>query len=415
MTTNFRDVDPNLVVADDIFSPENIADPYAMFRRFRSRGPVVYSRRIDGWLVMGFDAVSAVLQDSASFSNRLSIWGRDMAERLGQHSPLIALDGDAHKRTRSITQRVFSPSALAQQWEPRIREIVQEHVGQIRAKERFRVVGDLAVPVPIRVIAEMLGLDHDAEKVREIKRLSDAVIDFLGHTNDDRFQAREDAFMGSPQDSLYSYLFAEMTRKQESPGDDLISRMLSAEVEIDGVPQRLDAMEVFYFASLLLMAGNETTTHLIAQCLWYLARHSDILGRIGVEKQLIPATVEEVLRLEAPSQAFYREATCDTSVEGVPIRSGDPLLVSFAAAGRDPGQYEHPEEFRPDRRGVKHLAFGAGAHFCMGAGLARLEACAVLEAVVDRFCEWAEPDGQVVTWRDTPLFRGPEELELVFR
>jgi cytochrome P450 len=189
------------------------------------------------------------------------------------------------------------------------------------------------------------------------------------------------------------------------------------EAEIDG--ERLDDGELISFLVLLLVAGNETTTNLINHAVRGLAEHPEAQERIRANPSLMEPMIEEALRWESPIQSFYRRAHVDTEVAGVEVKAGDALLVMYAAANHDPEKYECPADFEIDRfdreRGTRdHLAFGFGAHTCLGASLARLEARIALAALLDRIPTFEPLDAEHVDWWDTPFFRGPTSYVVTF-
>ncbi len=273
---------------------------------------------------------------------------------------------------------------------------------------------NLGIPIPIKVICEVLGIEYDDQKVEFIKRETDAAVNFLGHRKGDRFADIEKIFMENSKTTLPMFVLGEVYKKQERPGNDLLTRILTTEFELDDKKVKLDELQIIAYTSLLLFAGNVTTTNLIGQCFKYLGQDEQLRKEVQKDYKLIPEMVEETLRMEAPGQAAYRLATKDVELEGQTIKKGDQLLLSWAAAGRDSKKYECPHKFDIYRADKKHLSFGAGKHFCIGAKLARMEAQVTLEETFNRFEDFWLPEDYIVEYIDAPLFRGPKELKLKY-
>jgi cytochrome P450 len=237
------------------------------------------------------------------------------------------------------------------------------------------LVGQLAEPFPVTVIAELLGIP--AERRVEFKRWSDALVGALGGGWDP----------ASAQSSIlemFGYLAGVVADRAEHPADDLIGRLVaSSEADDDGEP--LSPVEITAFAILLLVAGNETTTNLIGNGYHALVHRPDVVRQLRADPTLVPAAIEETLRFDGPIQALFRGATEDVELAGVTIPKGATLMVAFAAANRDPDHFAHPDTFDLDRKGAHdHLGFGHGIHYCLGASLARLEARIVAETLLRR-------------------------------
>jgi cytochrome P450 len=285
------------------------------------------------------------------------------------------------------------------------------------------VVADLAYPLPVKMIAEIIGVPP--ERFEQFKAWSNDIVQNIGRVPEHGYetleaaaeaaeQARAEAQAeaeetgGPPEDSLFFYFLEQIEDRRATPRDDLLSRLVHA--EIDG--EQLDQGELVAFLVLLLVAGNETTTNLINHAVRGLAEHPEQQQKMREHPELLDSMIEEALRWEAPIQGFYRRAVEDVEVAGTAVKAGDALLVLYAAANRDPGKYECPADFEVDRFDVEegsrdHLAFGFGAHHCLGANLARIEASNALRTVLDRF-ESLEPARESVEWWDTPFFRGPK-------
>ena len=402
------------------FTPEMKRDPYARYDQWREQAPLVWSPEISAWLVTTFDVAKEILADHRTFSSGNSVFGGPLVEH-PEFPSMINRDNPDHQRLRGLVAKAFTPRTIDEAWEPRIREYIDELMDEAiaRGDGKFDVVADLAYPLPVKMIAEIIGVPP--ELFEQFKAWSNSIVQDIGRVPEhgyDTLAAAEEAAEearaeveqseGPPDDTLFFYFFEQIENRQENPRDDLLSRLVHA--EIDG--EKLDQGELIAFLVLLLVAGNETTTNLINHAVRGLAEHPEQQQKMREHPELMDSMIEEALRWEAPIQGFYRRALEDVEVAGAQVKAGDALLVLYAAANRDPGKYECPADFEVDRFDVEegtrdHLAFGFGSHHCLGANLARIEASNSLRAVLDRFASF-EPAEEPVEWWDTPFFRGPK-------
>lgn len=288
---------------------------------------------------------------------------------------IISLDPPEHTRMREIVKRGFTPRGV-RDWEPRIREIAEGLAASMLEKERFDFVADFAAPLPVTVIIEMLGID--AEHANEFKRWSDQFIGGLFGPKSRLGLGKSGAF--EAMEWLSGHIRQVAKERRSRPRNDLISALVEAQHEKDSLTEP----ELLFFAVGLLVAGNETTTRLIAAMIDELLRHPDQCRDVEADRSLVEGVVEETLRLAGPAQMTLRRATTSTKVGGVEIPRNGMLAVLLASANRDEKKWgDDAEEFdvRRDPRG--HLAFSSGPHFCLGAGLARLEGRLALETLID--------------------------------
>ncbi len=371
-------------------------DPFSWYRNMRRDAPVYYDPRDRCWNVFLYDDVQRVAQDYATFSSNLS-----GPAPLDAHDPIqasiIATDPPRHHRLRSLVSKAFTPRAIAQ-LEPRITAITDELLDRVVETGRLDVVDDLATPLPVTVIAEMLGVpakDHE-----RFKRWSDAVVGESGAFDDTPHAERE----------LAEYFMRVVEERQRAPGDDLVSGLLQA--DLDG--ERLSLAEILGFCVLLLVAGNETTTNLIGNAILCFAENPDAVRRLRENPSLLPGAIEEVLRYRSPVQALpNRIATTDTELRGQRIQRGQQVVFWIGSANRDENKFPDADRFVLDRTPNPHLAFGAGVHFCLGAPLARLEAKVALTALLDR-CPNLEVDEAGVVLNASPIVYGPKKLPVRF-
>jgi cytochrome P450 len=381
------------------FSPTVKQCPYPHYDRWREESPVLWNDEMGAWLVTGYEEAAFVLEDHETFSSTNSVFVPE-AEDVYTFPSIINIDEPRHKKLRALVTKAFTPRSIEADWVPRIRRIVDEQLDGVRG-ETFNVVADLAYPLPVRMIAEIIGVE--SEKFAQFKRWSDEIVKRIGVEEPENPEPFRAALY-----ELSAYFFEQTDRRQRQPKDDLLTRLVEAEV--DG--EKLTPAELQAFLVLLLVAGNETTTNLIATAITVLAGDPEMMRRIRDDRSQVSSLIEESLRWEAPIQGFYRKATQDVEVAGVQIKAGDPLCVLFGAGNHDPAEYECPEQFNLSGASRDHLAFGKGIHYCLGANLARIEASIAINAVLDRFETLTPEPGFEVRWRPTPFFRGMEEYRV---
>jgi cytochrome P450 len=376
------------------------ADPYPYYRHLREEHPVHRVEPLGIYAISRYEDVLFAtnhheLFSSVGFSNN-SIRGEPT-------KMMIFTDPPDHTRLRGIVNRSFTPKMVADM-EPRIREITGGLVDAIAERGETELIADLAIPLPVTVIAELLGVDPAHNE--DFKRWSDWIVaDFMGNQLTDEDRVRMEADM----DAFQAYFEAAVAQRRARRNGDLISALIRAEED----QQALTENEVLAFIVLLLVAGNETTTNLIGNALVALTDHPDQLEKVVREPSLIPNLVEETLRYDAPVQFLFRRATQDVEMAGTTIPEGSLCIVVFASANRDERKFPDAERFDVTRDAQGQIAFGHGIHFCLGAPLARLEARIALEALLSRFRNFARRTDKVD--RITSVFlRGPQRLPLTF-
>jgi cytochrome P450 len=328
----------------DLNDPAVIADPYPHYARLREEAPVYHSGDPDLWVL----------------SRHAAVAGRVLPMRT-----LLTSDPPEHTQLRKKVSRAFTPRRIAA-WEPRIRDIAEQLVDDIAAstrREPIDLVEALAVPLPTIVIAEMMGIPGD--RLDDFNRWSDNLVTgLLAGGNKTRMLASAAAI---------SWFFARtVRRRRRAPGDDLVSLLVAGGSEADA----LGLVELIKFCVLLLVAGNETTTNLIANTMLALLDRPTLWQQIVGDPTLAKAAVEETLHFDGPGQGLLRITATDITIGEVTIPSGARVLPLIGSANRDPRHWDDPGEFRLDRKSGDHLAFGSGIHFCIGNALARIEASA---------------------------------------
>ena len=403
-------------------------DPYPLYRRLRDEAPVHHAPERGIWSVTRFDDVMEVLKSPERFSSRAMftmimaggseklpplsfpflrfLWKMVWNARLNPLEfrtarNLIAEDGERHASMRAVVNRGFTPRRIAA-WEGRIRALVDECVAPLRQGRDFDVVRDLAVPVPVTIIAEMMGVPK--ERLADFKRWSDLVIEVTtGPARERPFQRRyTDAFI-----ELLGYARKLAHERRAEPRDDLISAIVA---EQDGETALTDR-EVVQFVLLLLVAGNETTTNLIGNVVNALLDHPEQAERVAADPTLVPALVEEGLRYDTPVQVVFRTTTEDVELRGVRIPKGEFVAVFLGSANRDERRFDDPDRFDVGRRPQAFPGFGFGKHFCLGASLARLEAGLALQALVPELPRLERAEAHVARV-ESFLVRGPKRLEV---
>jgi cytochrome P450 len=365
-------------------------DPFPEYARMRARGHVHRPRSGGSWIVCGHAEVESLLRDPRTFSSEIG------GGQMGIGNSLIMRDPPEHTRLRNIVSKAFTPRTIAE-LEPRIREITVDLLDRIVPGEPFDIVERFSIPLPITVIAEMLGVDP-ADRA-DFKRWSSAVTGVVP------------MLPAELRSEFGAYFGRILDERRREPRDDLISRLVTV-----GDGDALTPDELLSFVMLLLVAGNETTTNLIGLATLYLTRHPDQRDALAADRTKIPNAVEEILRYDGPVHMVPpRVVTRDVSIGGVDLRQGHWILPILGAANRDPLRFDDPDTFdiaRPDASA--HVSFGAGVHFCLGAPLARLEGRVALEELLQRAPAFrlAEPDAPVA-FANSSFLRTIESLPIV--
>ena len=379
----------------NVFDPEIRADPRPTYRQIREQGPLIQNPLTGFWMATSFDACQTILRDPVTFSS--AQLGIDPIRNFLEAPTMLFSDPPDHERLRAPVQRAFTPRSVAA-LEPQARALSEQFLTPMQPHEPYEVVDQLSYPLPVTVIAEMMGIpSRDRESFR---RWSDAAVAFNAMGEDADLAVTE---MGELKD----YLAAAVETAKQRDGDDLIRRLIDA--NDDG---QLSDDELLASCVLLLVAGNETTTKLITNGVLQLARHPEQRELLVENPELLPGAVEELLRFDGTVQSTFRVVTKEAEVEGVTLSPGTMVLVMVAAANRDPDHFEKPEEFDVTRANAReHLGLGFGVHYCLGASLGRLETRAALEALLG-----TAPEYQVVNdelrYGPNYFLRGLEQLAI---
>lgn len=405
--------------------------PYPFYERMRHDAPVL---AIDGglvgrpgetvYVVSRHDDVCRVARDWRTFSSRFGSPAArpspELAQRLREVTAegwpnvptMLTEDPPSHSRYRGLVSRAFTPRRI-RDLEPEIRAICADLVSGFDARPRVDFMAGFAVPLPVRAVAAVLGVPDTRQD--DFKRWADVSVAAIGRAigDDERVEA-ERAIVEQQH-----WFAAEIERRRDHPQDDFLTALLQAELPpeqdhpADLVGERLEMAEMLSIIRQIQVAGSETTTSLLADLMVQLAQRPDEWQRLRDEPDRIPAVVEEALRWASPNQGLFRIATTDTEIAGIAIPAGATVWVLFGSANHDESVFDDPEAFDPDRCELHaHVAFGKGIHHCLGAALARLEACVAIETLVDRVESFRLAGEESLRYAPSFLLRGLTALEL---
>jgi cytochrome P450 len=392
--------------------PQLSSDPYPLYRRLRERDPVHRSYLLRGFVLTRHEDVLGVLKDARFSADEKNSPGFEKQMRrmrkLGLLEPdkeipisMLRSDPPDHTRLRQLVSKAFTPRAITA-IEPRIEAIVNERLDRAAEHGGMELISGLASPVPVIVIAEMIGVP--VEDRDRFTRWSDDVVRGMGvqSIRDARISVRASR-------ELEHYFKGIAAVRREDPKDDLMSRLLEAEEEGD----RLTTPEVMSILQLLLVAGNETTTNLIGNGLLALMRNPDQLELLQRNPDLVEGAIDELLRYDGPVQATSRIALEDVEIGGRTVRKGQNAFVVLGAANRDPERFADPDRLDVTRNPEEHVSFGHGRHFCLGSNLARLEARYAIRGVIERFPNLKLATDEIV-WRKNIILHGITSLPVRF-
>ena len=364
-------------------------NPYEKYAELRSKDPIHRMRLINAWVLTRYEDVDMVLRDHRRFSNH------DDDDR--EFRSMLFHDPPDHTRLRSLVSRAFTPRSVAE-LEPRIRRVVQELLDDMEGRDRFDLISDFAFPLPVTVIAEMLGVPaQDIDRFRDWS--NDIALTVEPTLDDEQTRRMEESFQ-----ELLDYFEDIIERRLKEPQDDMITALLNVEAEGD----RLSRGELLATLTLLLVAGNETTRNFIGNGMLALLKHPDQLQRLRDNPDMLDSALDEILRYDSPVQIDQRTVYEDVEIRGHRIRAGQRVINAIGAANRDPEVFANPDKLDIGRREKSHLSFGRGIHYCLGSPLAMMEGRIAFSSLLDRFPSMslvAEPE-----FREQIVLRGVEEL-----
>lgn len=376
----------------DFFAREVVEDPFEIYEQIRAAGPVVWNEALRAWMLPRFEHCVRVLSDPGRFS--VAIY-RDPEKVWWYEAPnMVMVDPPEQNRLRKPLMPMFTRSAVTR-WEHRVGEVVDELLAPLAAGSGdYDVIRDFAL-IPTVILAEMIGVPK--ERQEDFRRWSSIIAGSLTYGHEDA--ATRDA-MGAASDELRLYLDEEFDRHRREQPEDLLTAMLNLPPE-----SAMTEAEIRSAISVLLLAGYDTTSKLMSNCLVVLERHPGQRRLLADNPALVPAAIEEVLRWWGVLHGVQRTAEEDTVMAGTPISKGQVVCTMPAAANRDPGRWPDPSTFDIRREQKAHLGFGHGTHLCIGAWLARLETKVALERLLRLAPEYSLHD---VDYGNAWFIRGPQ-------
>ncbi len=393
-------------MAFNVLEPEVRANPHRLYARLRAEPGVHRIEPFGHYLIARYADVTDVLQRVEDFSSLemarqmgpvteiAHLLGRDVTD---MPPTIISSDNPAHDRLRKLMQGRFTPRALAKIEGP-VRRLTEQLVEKLERAGEFDLVREFTIPLPVIVIAQMLGIDES--RFEDFKRWSDALVRVVGASGAERQRYQVEMLQ------LVQYIAEIAERRRADPGDDLISSVVGAEKS-----GQINVAEVLAYIVLLLVAGNETTTNLIGGMVEALLDNPDEIAKLRADRSLLTNAVEEGLRYCSPVQGLFRNATRDARVGGGVIPKGAPIMVCYASANRDESFWRDPDRFDVSRDTRGHVAFGRGLHFCLGANLARREARIALERLLPLLPRLRRKSAER-EYVDSWFLRGPKSLPL---
>ncbi len=400
-------------------SPDVLRNRYPLYAQMRQFQPIMFLPDYRLWLAFRYDDVRNILSDYETFSSdftRTEPEIRDLEQSIQNQTgrpmgaSLIISDPPIHRKLRDLVTRAFTPKAV-DNLEPRIEELSHEMIDAVIERGEFDLIRDLAYPLPVTVIAEMLGVP--AEDHAQFKRWSDQVVAsadlFLLRAQDEERQKQHDESRAASLE-LRDYFKKIIKERRAHPQDDLISSLIAAEID----NERLTEQDLLGFCTLLLIAGNVTTTNLIGNAIITLLDNPDELARLRADMNLLPSAIEEALRYTSPVQSMFRLVMRDINFGGQEMHAGDRVLVWMGSANRDESKFPDADSFDITRQPNAHIAFGFGIHYCLGAPLARLESRIVLKALLDRMQNLERVNDELLEVAESILLNGVTTLPLRF-
>jgi pimeloyl-[acyl-carrier protein] synthase len=398
----------------DLARPEHLSDPYPLYGSLLAAERADDPRRLDHRVLTRHADVSAVLRDPTWSSDRIPQLVASLPENSPLDEDIVATlrtqlpfaDPPAHTRIRQLVQRAFTPRTVATmeaQVEATTSMLMERFAAQVADGEPVDFVGEVAYPLPVLVLTELLGVPPEDRD--EFKRWATTIATFVGAARRDASHAAE---VTDVVRSAGAFLRRLARARRNEDFDDLFGALVAMADDGD----RLSEHELVANYLFLLVAGHETATNHLANALVTLLRHPDELARLRSDRALLAPMVEETLRFESPVQSTARIALADREVAGRAVRAGQSVVLVLGAANRDPEVFDQPDRFDVGRTPNRHVAFSAGVHFCLGAALARMEALAVFGALLDRVPSLALVTDEIA-WQPTIGFRGPTKLEVV--
>jgi cytochrome P450 len=374
------------------YDPTN---PYPWYRYMRETHPVHYNEQNKMWYAYRYEDVQRILLNAQTFGSS-GAHGDTYLE-----ASFLHMDPPRHGRYRTLVSQAFTPNSVAL-LEPRISTIVNDLLDAVAHTGRMDLIADLAFPLPAMIIMELFGVP--AESREHFRKLSESIIQEI--------EDNPGGGMFPSETKLAELLFPVIEARRSQPGDDLISRLLAAEAE----GEKLATRDILATCILMLIAGHETTTRLIGNAMWCFTERPEVMAELRSNPALIPGALEEVLRYRAPLGGTLRVATSDVLIGATSIKAGEAILLQISSTHHDDAVFSDPEVFDIRRTPNRHLGFGQGIHFCMGAPLARMEGRVAIQSLLQRFPD-LQQTGELpvrLTLGAAGLFQGTKQLPIAF-
>ena len=396
---------PTSIIEVSAYNPVARDDPHPSLKALRENCPVLRDEAVKTWLLTRYADTRTTVNDRSFVRHPLNAEEGSLSRQFvdpedPERTSILFLDDPDHSRVRLPLAKAFY--ARIKSMEADIESLIDDVIDDAPETGVFDLMQHIAVPLPIRVIAHILGVDES--RLPEFRQWSEEVILSLNPMRSPEDTAR----MESGSANLEAYFTELMQARRANPRDDLISDMVQLQASGEA---NLSDNELRMNISALLVGGNLTTTDLIGNGVWLFLTHPDQLAALIADPSLANAAVEEVLRYEAPVQATSRIVEADREVAGCPMKKSQPVMMSLAAANRDPEAFDAPEDFDITVKRASHLSFGGGPHICIGAPLARIEARHIYRRLFQRYPNMRLAE-QALEWRTLPFFRGIERLEV---
>jgi len=404
--------------------------PFPAYADLRQGEPVVWSERLNAFVVSRYADIREVLKDPVTFSSAKAS-GSSSVTALAQHvlespefpddvrrvaerrlrlsgSPvLLNADPPLHKRQRGLVSHAFTPRRV-NEMEPLFQRITDELIDSFIDRGEAELIADFALPLPMTVIATILGVPPSM--MHTFKRWSGAFTRGVGALD---LPTAEVVDIFRAVGEFYDYFSEQLEVRRAAPADDLLTDLLQARIAGE---QPLTEDEILQMLVQFLIGGNETTTNLIGGIMCHLLRDPELMAEVKADPGRIPTLVEEGLRLEAPTQGMFRTTTKDTEIAGRPVPEGSMVFLIYASGNRDACEFADPEQIKLHEARGHHLAFGRGEHVCIGANLARREAAIAISTLLNRLPGLAAgTDPERLDYHPTFILRGPRRLPITFR
>jgi len=401
------DVAQQAAAAGLAFNPwdENFRrNPYSFYQPLRMGPPPVMRFFIPVAVVSRYADVLATLRDHARFSsvpvrNRMTT---EVAEVFGDAPSVINSDQPIHTRLRKLVSRDFTPRAI-RELEPRVRKLTNGLLDELARKRNFDLIADFAVPLPVRIIASILGIP--GERYETFKKWSDTLMEMTTMPPG----ASIGAHVRPNLTEMRAYFAEEIDRRRRHPGADLMSSLVSAHEDTE----MLSASELMQFLVIMLIAGNETTTNLIGNGMRALLEHPDQMELLRRDPTLMPRAIEEMVRYDSPAQAVFRTARENVAIGGTAVEKGSGIFLMLGSANRDGAKFPNPDGLDITREENDHVGFGDGIHYCLGAPLARLEGGIAFDMMLDRFPHLRLDGGPQLDYKTSFFVRSLKSLPMV--